>query len=274
MALRARFRTGTQPALKTPLVAAAAKRAVPPPLQLVPKTTSYARAQPLDQFIAAPKVVEVNRAQTAAEIEACRTLVFTSYEGKGYLMPEGPAARENGTYHRDQTHASPAARRRGQTFFVQDEGGTIITTGTLVRDTAAHVSKKAAAFGLPLDKASPAQMAIIRQRFGSKAVLGEVGALASSAQATSGFALEMLRALRRGELRSHPVTALFLAIAKHVDAQGITNVVVGVNPTHALFYAKMGFTQLEGSAGYEGLQNAAVVVLHTKTGDFLARLRA
>ncbi len=216
----------------------------------------------------------IRRANTTAELTACRKLVYRYYDAKGYLEADVALARLAGTFHGDQTHASPLARRRGQVFYAADGLGSVLATGTVIRDTRAHVSQAAAHFGLPLDSVVPAEMSALRQKLGPGAVLAEMGGLAAVAPSgpPGAMSTNVLRAVRTGAAHADPLTSLFATMLEHSRLQGVTDLVVGVHPTHARFYQRMGFHD-RSSVGwhavpvYAGLKNAAVVFLHAKVAE-------
>lgn len=244
-----------------------ARVAVTPAVELAAKV-----APVVDLFEAAAPAVVVQRANSAEDLLRCRQLLFSQYAAKGYLETDPARAKPAGTFHGDQSHASPAARSRGQTFFVEAADGSVVATGALIRDTAAHVSRFAENFGLPLDKSVPDELAALRNELGPTAKIAELGGVAAVGE-TSGLAsVKVLKALRRGGPESHPVTALFNALHLHAKAQGVTDLVMGVHPTHAGFYQRLGFRERSPVSGgpradYLGLQNAEVVLLHGKIDE-------
>jgi len=218
----------------------------------------------------------VLRALSPEALLRCRQLVYRSYLAKGYLELEPTTARTAGTYHHDQTHASPAARARGQVYFVESEGA-VAATGTLIRDTPMHGSRFARNGGLPLDTPLAREMFALRTRLGPNAVLAELGGLASSTASSGGSQMHVLRAMRRGESHTQPLTALFDAMRRQAELQGVSDLLVGVHPTHTNFYERLGFVKvplLSHRPGYEGLRNAEVVLLHGKTRGLSTDLSA
>ncbi len=219
-----------------------------------------------------PRVMLVQRAVSKDDVARCRQLLFSSYVTKGYLEPDPVLAKAAGTFYQDQTHASPAARRRGQTFFVEAEDGTVAATGTLIRDTPQHVSRVAKNYGLPLDASVPEELETLRRELPPGSKLAELGGLAAGADSSGLASVRVLKALRGGAPESHPVTALFEAAKRHARAQGVTDLVMGVHPTHAKFYERIGFRECKpllggARADYTGLQNAEVVLLHAKVDE-------
>ena len=221
--------------------------------------------------------LRVQRAVSPEALLSCRHFVYRSYLAKGYLQQDVVKAKAAGTYHADQTHASPAARARGQVYFVESAPGELAATGTLIRDTPLHGSRFVRNGGLPLDKSLPRELFALRTRLGPGAVLAELGGLASSTSSVGGSQMQVLRAMRRGEAHTQPLTALFDELQRQAEAQGVTDLVVGVHPTHANFYERLGFTTqplLSHRPGAEGLQNAEVVLLHGKTRELSTDLSA
>lgn len=248
----------------------AARVAVVPAVELAKKA-----APVIDLFESTPALVQ--RANSTEDLLRSRQLLYTQYAAKGYLETDPVRAKPAGTFHGDQSHSSPAARRRGQTFFVEGEDGSVVATGVLIRDSAAHVSRFAENFGLPLDKSVPGELAALRNELGPSAQIAEFGGVAAVGE-TSGLAsVKVLKALRRGGPESHPVTALFNALHAHAKAQGVTDVVMGVSGLHAGFYERLGFRERAPVSGgpradYVGLQNAQVVLLHGKIDEVSLKL--
>ena len=195
----------------------------------------------------------------------CRKLVFEFYRRKGYLLPDAEAARKAGTYFDDETHTSLIGRRRGQVFHAKLTDGELVATSMFVKDTGQHVSKAAKNYGLPLDKTMPAELARLRAAAGPRAVFGEIGSVASTGVNENAHSVAVLRAIRRRDWSLSPLTAIFSQMYQHARQQGITDAVIGVHPTHKLFYEKLGFAEVASQRPqYVGLQGADVVLLHAK----------
>ncbi len=218
----------------------------------------------IDSFApAVPEKLEVKRALSSSELLRCRELVYEAYAQKGYLLEDTFEARRGGTFHSNRTHASPAARRTGQVFFVESAPQVVAATGTLIRQGPGDLST------LPLWKPVKAELIKLSQSLGPDAVLAEMGGLASTGQGSG-----TLRALRTGVWDGDALTTLFAGMHANAQAQGITDLVIGVHPSHTGFYRRLGFTAVgatvqEGLPDYAGLQHAALALLHAPLEDML-----